>query len=89
MKNYKQTQESKLPDISDLPTPRPRKKYDRPFELRCDQDVLDENGDVLVSIHQLPRSVEEGMKIVLAAGVAAVVVDVDRFYGLVAIRPEK
>jgi hypothetical protein len=80
-------------DVSDLPAPRvpSRRTYDRPFTVNCDVDVLDDNGDILASIHQLPRSVEEGMQVLISrpeGQLPARVVDVDRFYGLVSLRPE-
>jgi cytochrome c-type biogenesis protein CcmE len=71
---------------------RPPRAYDRPYELACELDVTDENGDVLVSHHLLPRSVAEGMGVVLRTPEGrfdGTVTDVDWFYGLVAIRVEK
>lgn len=81
-----------LPDVSDLPTPRPmvRRVYDRPFVVNgCDMSTLDEDGDVLVSIHLMPRSVDEDMKVILnhpGGSSPGTVTDVDRLYGLVAVR---
>lgn len=79
-----------------IPQPRPgqldraaQRTYDRPFELDTDFDVVDENGDVLVSVHQLPRNIYDGMQLSLRRGtdrLPATVVDIDQFYGLVAVR---
>ena len=66
-----------------------RRTHDRPFEVDCDLTVRDEGGNVLISVHQLPRSIYDGMQLVLRDGGqrhAGTVVDVDRFYGLVAAR---
>jgi hypothetical protein len=65
----------------------PRRTHDRPFEVDCDLTVRDGDGNVLLSVHQLPRSIYDGMDLVLRdADIrhAAKVVDIDRFYGLVA-----
>lgn len=90
MAKYKQPR-SRLPDVRDLPTPsqRPRRSFDRPFTVNCDTTILDEEGDVLVTAHQMPRTVEEGMRVLVSFPEGprhATVRDVDRFYGLVSLR---
>lgn len=84
---------SRLLDVNDLPPPRvtPQRSFDRPFSVNCVPDVLDDDGNILISIHLLPRSVEEGMQVLVnnpAGQTPATVVDVDRLYGLVALRLE-
>jgi hypothetical protein len=69
----------------------PRRTFDRPFELDADLSVRDDSGDVLLSVHQLPRNIYDKMELVLRADGGrhpATIVDIDRFYGLVAARLE-